>query len=437
MLQGFEVKDFKCHEGYNSIKMPGLTIISGTNNSGKSSFLQALYLLTQNKSKPFPIISLNENLRLGGFNDILNKQKSSDDSIEFSFEFSPKIIEKSGFDHLSVTLVYHNPLVFKNLTLDYSDKNPILSHMGIQYQKEKKEPQTINLDIVDEPDTIFFRIKGPEDEGYCKFQGIVPDSIIFETQDEENRKICSKDFEIIRNYLSLFTTENIRYLRALRPEDFIDKKDSSLNSYLGLSGEYTAEIVYRMWNSHVDFKQNAGKNALFAELFDLWVKNFLGEGYRIRANKTDSEDRKYRISIEEVDRNLQLNLKQVGVGISQILPIITLIFTSKAHDIILIENPEVHLHPQLQAFFVDLCLFAIENNRKLIIETHSEHVINRLRYRVKENPVYLEKIDILFLEKIKGVIRYTEVQLSDDGTIDYWPENFFDQSYKDLLEIIR
>lgn len=440
MLQGFEVKDFKCHEGYNSIKMPGLTIISGTNNSGKSSFLQALYLLTQNRSKPFPILALNENLRLGGFNDILNKQKSSEDSIAFSFDFSSEVIEKSGFDHLSVTLVYHNPLVFKNLTLDYSDKNPILSHMEIQYQKEKKELQTISLDIVDEPDTIFFRIKGPEDDGYCKLQGIVPDPIIFdifETQDEGNRKICSKDFETIRNYLSLFTTENIRYLRALRPEDFIDKKDSSLNSYLGLSGEYTAEIVHKMWNSPIDFKQKTGKNALFSELFDLWVKNFLGEGYHIRADKTDSEERKYRITIEEVDRNLQLNLKQVGVGISQILPIITLVFTSKAHDIILIENPEVHLHPQLQAFFVDLCLFAVENNRKLIIETHSEHVINRLRYRVKENPTYLEKIDILFLEKIKGDIKYTEVHLSDDGTIDYWPENFFDQSYKDLLGIIR
>ncbi|MCX6583422.1 MAG: DUF3696 domain-containing protein [Candidatus Aminicenantes bacterium] len=437
MLQGFEVKDFKCHEGYNGIKMPGLTIISGTNNSGKSSLLQALYLVTQNKSKPFPMLALNEDLSLGGFTDILNKQKSSDESIEFSLDFSPDILKKSGFEHLNVTLTYRNPLVFENLPFDYSNKNPVLSYMEIQYQKEKKELQTIYLEIVESKETIFFYVQGSDDNGYCKLQGIVPDSIIFTDRDETDREICSKDFETIRSYLSLLSIENIKYLKALRPEDFIDKKDSSLNSYLGLSGEHTAEIVYKMWNSHSDFINKSGKKALFSELFDLWVTNFLGDGYRIRANKTGSEDLKYKVTIEEIDRNLELNLKQVGVGISQILPILTLVFTSKAHDVILIENPEVHLHPQLQAFFVDLCLFAVENNRKLIIETHSEHIINRLRYRIKENHDYLEKIDVLFLEKIKGDIRYTEVHISEDGAIDYWPENFFDQGYKDLMGLIK
>ncbi|MCP5050035.1 MAG: DUF3696 domain-containing protein, partial [bacterium] len=214
-------------------------------------------------------------------------------------------------------------------------------------------------------------------------------------------------------------------------------KGAGVDNYLGLAGEYTAEVIYKIWDNRIDFKKEDGEPFNFSDLFDIWVLKLLDSNYRIRSNAAESKDRKFRVTIEEVQPGFQLNLDQVGTGIFQLLPIIVLILTSKEHDVLLIENPEVHLHPKLQALFVDLCLFAVENNRKLVIETHSEHVINRLRYRIKTSPHYLEKVCVLFLEKLEGEVKYTEVHIDKDGKIDFWPENFFDQGYKDLLGLVK
>ena len=73
--------------------MPGITIVSGTNNSGKSSLLQSIYLLTQTKSKGYSILAVNEELKLGSFSDILSKNQPNTETIELSFTFEEKVLK--------------------------------------------------------------------------------------------------------------------------------------------------------------------------------------------------------------------------------------------------------------------------------------------------------------------------------------------------------
>jgi predicted ATPase len=103
----------------------------------------------------------------------------------------------------------------------------------------------------------------------------------------------------------------------------------------------------------------------------------------------------------------------------------------------LIENPEIHLHPKLQAEIADLLIFALKNDRKIIVETHSEHIINRMRLRIKEDKSLKKRINIYFFEKHEDASGYQEIEVDYDGRINYWPEEFFDQSYYDTLGLIK
>ncbi|MCK4765906.1 MAG: DUF3696 domain-containing protein [Candidatus Aminicenantes bacterium] len=368
----------------------------------------------------------------------MNKNKRPGEKVEFAVDFSKDMIKKSNLEYLYVTFVYESSVNFEKVAVDYTD-TPILSSLDVQYKKDNEELETIEFEIVDEQGAIFYRVTGKTDNGFCKMQGIVPDSVIYGSLKGKERKICSIDFETAREYLSHLSPGNIKYLKALRLSDFIDS-DPHHDQRLGLAGEFTAEIMKKKWGEEIGFLDESGDRYKFSKLFERWVKKLMGSEYRVYSAVMESREKQYRIVVEEEQREsdpLQLSLKQVGVGFSQLLPIITLILTSKENDVILIENPEVHLHPKLQAELVDLYLFAVENNRRLVVETHSDHVINRLRYRIKQNPAYLDKINLLFMEKERGVVRSTKIHISGEGKIDYWPENFFDQAYKDLLELIK
>ncbi|HDR7323221.1 DUF3696 domain-containing protein [Bacillus cereus group sp. N18] len=432
MFKQFGLKDFKCHEGDKNFDLPGLTVVSGTNNSGKSSLLQAIYLLTQNRSNRYPVLSLNEEVKLGGFSDILNKKASNVEPIEFSVELDESVLSTGEMKYLHMSFAYKKPSTFEALSIYDIQDYPILNSIEISYETQSEDFKTLTFELMDKPNDYIYKVTGDTDSGFCYMAGIIPEQIIYIDEALNDRQMCSKEYEEIRYYLSLISKENIHYLKAFRLNDFIDK-NNSVNRDLGLSGEYTAELIHNKWDRKVDFKYE-GKDISFGQLFDEWIKKLLGEDYKVSSESLDRG--KFKVVVEEQSSGLELTLDQVGFGISQLLPIITLILTSKSNDIILIENPEVHLHPRLQSMFTDLCIYALQNNRKLIVETHSEHIINRLRMCIKQNHDLLKSINVLFFEKKKGTVRYTDIQITKHGKLAYWPEGFFDQSYHDLLGLI-
>ena len=121
-----------------------------------------------------------------------------------------------------------------------------------------------------------------------------------------------------------------------------------------------------------------------------------------------------------------------GFGLTQILPVVVAALSAAKGDIILIENPEAHLHPAGQArmgqFMADVARAGIQ----VLVETHSDHVLNGVRRAVKEGQLTEDKVAIHFFRpRIEGQPQVLSPTMDASGNIDDWPEGFFDQFDKD------
>lgn len=127
------------------------------------------------------------------------------------------------------------------------------------------------------------------------------------------------------------------------------------------------------------------------------------------------------------------NLKDVGVGVSQVLPVIVAALFARPGDIVIVEEPESHLHPMAQTQLAELFIqVSRDKGVQFIIESHSEHLLLRLQRRVAERRLQAEGVAMYFLKKREGQASIERLQMNEAGDIANWPEHFFGD---DMAEI--
>jgi len=145
----------------------------------------------------------------------------------------------------------------------------------------------------------------------------------------------------------------------------------------------------------------------------------------------------------KVEQNgLRLDISDVGFGISQVLPVIIQAFLSKSDSVLIMEQPEIHLHPKMQADLCDLFISIVNKGRiqkRLLIETHSEYLLKRLRRRMAEQDLISSK-DVSICLFSKTANQYTvvkRIEIEDRGYFE-WPEEFYDgKIYEDTIEFLK
>lgn len=251
---------------------------------------------------------------------------------------------------------------------------------------------------------------------------LMPESDDLETSTPVAGLLVDLIYRFITEIQNSLFEDNLNYVSPLRahPKRYymLDKAKMTI-SLDTLDGDAIAEVLKE--NDTVKKKVNK------------WFDTF---GFKI-----DVKPFKEIIHHMYVTQNgLPLDITDVGFGISQVLPIIIQGFLSQRGSLTIIEQPEIHLHPKMQADLGDLFIDIVNSDeKKLIIETHSEYILRRIRRRISEGKLKKEDVAIcLFHPKTREKSAWVELlEIGEKGAFK-WPEEFYDGELTlDVTEFIK
>lgn len=227
-------------------------------------------------------------------------------------------------------------------------------------------------------------------------------------------------------------TDDFHYLQAERvgPRTAFDMSDYVVRQrrQLGKSGEFTSHFLQQWRGEHVHDAMHH-PNASSDQLFDQ-VTAWMGEispGTQLDIQPHHDMD---LISLRVgFPGTKSFRATNVGFGISYTLPVLVALLSTKRGYVVLLENPEAHLHPRGQSKMGELIARATLTGAQVIVETHSDHIMNGIRVATRRGLIEPENVAFHFFQRTedgKDVEVHTP-ELDKEGRLDFWPEHFFDE----------
>lgn len=466
------INNFKSIGSLSNYEMRPLTILSGTNSSGKSSFIQLLLLLKQTleiDSSQRPLDLDGKLFKVYDYLDIL-KGKSQTNKLKIEFSFNKSELNKfKGYPVLSLYDAFDDYDL--RISFDFeqipSDKKIIVNTFEINISSKDSDVHFIKF----ENDNAKLNIKTNvavftsnnllvENKEYkvkkIGYTSFIPSEFEVEfsvppferpdgTMSTESKSII-KEVPKLEGFKAILTDffTNLNYLGPLRQAPK-DEYSIGRNNSVGIEGENVAEVFYQLSNEQTIYYQIIEDEAStrFIKCEDTFlnaVKYWLCERFSLCADiysrkKADS----YVIYVKGLS-GIESTIKHVGFGISQVLPVIVEGLRIKENETLVLEQPEIHLHPKVQSNLTDFLISLIEQGKNVLIETHSDHLITRLRRRIAEDMDNQldDKVLLTFVEVGGNDVLFKNIMIDDFGTIEIpYPDGFIEKTDNELKAILK
>jgi predicted ATPase len=222
------------------------------------------------------------------------------------------------------------------------------------------------------------------------------------------------------------------------PIKYVDKLEMPEYHHVGKNGDLTINTL-ALYKDNVNTKMNIEKNDTaqysLSTATSLWI-SYIMDGGEMKVQGNEKESPVLSVNFTNPVTETSHRSENVGFGYSYVLSIVVTALVAKPGSTVLIENPEAHLHPKAQSRITHLLSRLAEKGVQVMLETHSEHILNGFRLCALKDEFNLtnEDLSIYFFD-----IDYSSQKLNvlENGRIDNWPGGFFDQQERDLSEIMR
>lgn len=249
--------------------------------------------------------------------------------------------------------------------------------------------------------------------------------------------------ELIASAIKTKYKNNFNFLCAERwgPRDnYPYSNQRRSKSWLGVHGEYTAQVLTDLLSSSRALEEEDPRrhsnitSRLVFENFIEWMRE-ISPGAFV---KSDSIKHANISTNQFVFDGHTYRAVNVGFGLSYVLPVVLSLIMARPNGLVIIENPEAHLHPRGQSYLGRLIALTALAGVQVIIETHSDHVINGIRVAARLNKAFPEGLaKIFFVTAGDEESQVEELNVSEEGELPHWPEGFFDQQALDIRTIIK
>ena len=444
MLTHLHIKNFKAWKDTGRIRLAPLTVLFGANSAGKSSLGHLLLALQQtarstDRKRALHLGDASSLIDLGTFTDCLH---GHDLSRPLSFELGwtlpqPLAVRdplQSGTRYegermqLAVTLAAdkaHQPQVQALRYALLSGEQPVLD---VALSRDEKRKLHLSSD--------HYRFKMADGR---KWPLEEPEKF-YRLSDTSMARYKNAGFLADFALATEAMLERISYLGPLRSHpQRIYQWSGDTPSSVGPMGEYAIAAILAAQGDGRRLNRQAGQHTRgFAEFIAAWLKD-LGVIQDFAVRPVAAGRKEYEVLVKTHAKAPEVKITDVGFGISQVLPALVQAYYCPPHSTVWMEQPEIHLHPQVQAELADVFISATQAREggrprdvQLIVESHSEHFLNRLQRRVAEGVVRPEDVAVYFCRRAGAATELEPLRLNLYGEIENWPENFFGDEMADI-----